>query len=98
VSTAAGGGLPRWLAIGIGVLSALAIVTGARSAPPPRAAGPSVTFDTAFVRANGFMMDSLRLGRSEPVPPAAAARKRRPAAPRRDSVPVPMGPRGCLPE
>ncbi len=102
------GGLPRWIAVAIAVLAIAAIVTGAREAARPPVAVPAAHFDTAFVRANGFMMDSLRLGRSDAVPSPHPARKVRPVSPSQpaardtltthDSLPLRYSPRGCMPE
>lgn len=101
-------GLPRWLAIAIAVLAIAAIVAGARDRSPRVVAPPSARFDTAFVRANGFMMDSLRLGRPNAVPSPHRVPTPRPVAPakpaardslaKRDSVPLRYSPRGCMPE
>jgi hypothetical protein len=103
-------GLPRWVGIGIALPALFAIVTGARERRLSPATTPPAHFDTAFVRANGFMMDSLRLGRLHletapaPAPSVAAAPAVIPAArpkprstpPKRDSLRY--SPRGCWPE
>lgn len=101
-------GLPRWLAITLALLAAGAIVTGAREGAASGAVATPEHFDTAFVRANGFMMDSLRLGRnhaaSAPMPSAGRhlAPRTRPAShdtlATRDSIALRYSPRGCMPE
>lgn len=89
-------GLPRWIGVGIALLAVLAIVTGARDRATLPAATPPAHFDTAFVRANGFMMDSLRLGRLR-IAPAPTTGRRAVAAPS-PRPKAPPSPRGCMPE
>ncbi len=101
-------GLPRGLTITFALLALGAIVTGTREGVASDAVVAPEHFDTAFVRANGFMMDSLRLGRnhaaSAPMPPAGRhlAPRTRPASPdtlaTRDSIARRYSPRGCMPE
>jgi len=102
-------GLPRWLAIVIVVLALFAIITGARDGyRRPIVAPPAERLDSASVRANGFMGDSLRPGRPSAVSSPAPVRKRAPgSSPKpapgdslvtRDTLPARYSPRGCMPE
>lgn len=103
------GGFPRWLGVGFTLLAIGAIVAGAPDDATPVAVAGPVHFDTAFVRANGFMMDSLRLGRDHAAPSPHRSLTGRSAAhakpaphdtlARRDStLPLRYSPRGCMPE
>ncbi len=101
-------GLPRGLSVAFALLGLGAIVAGARDGIAPVAVAAAEHFDTAFVRANGFMMDSLRLGRDQAKAPRTQPPQRHAAPPtrpvardtlaRRDSIPLRYSPRGCMPE
>ncbi len=86
----------------MGLLGVLAILTGVRGGRAARAVPAAAHFDTAFVRANGFMMDSLRLGRpsapAKAIAPLPLHQTVKPAPSAPDTVPARYSPRGCMPE